>query len=515
MSKDGDRMKTESDGDLAGNDPGLRRAVRALGIAVAAIALAALAGVSFGIPELARIVPELPALVPSTSLCFLALAVSLAVRGRHPDLPAGAIYPALAVAAVAIANLALPQGIDRLLGLPLEPGDGMSPSTAILFILAAYAMFALAQRRAMWPTAFQVAATAGILLPLVAIVAFIYRVNEIYGAEFFAAISAPTAVSFALLFSALLLVRPEASWVHLLTGSGAGSRTARRLLPIFLAAVVALTYTALLAIRAGHFASDIILSILAIGTVTIAGIIILRHAAIENAAQRELFDTLERLSKSDADKTLLLREIYHRVMNNLQQIGAMIRLERRQHEDPVFAEALNKLAGRVRTMGLVHQMLIASETPSSIDAGGFLDKLVASVYADELRANRQIEITHRTRVRLVDLDLAVSLGLLVNELLSEALDHAFPAGKPGCIVVTLDQTTHDFRLEIADNGEVQDEALRSRPASRIGGMVIGGMVTELNGTIRRDHGNGCRVTVTIPASQRAARAAKLADRLPV
>ncbi|MGE0042051.1 MAG: sensor histidine kinase [Vicinamibacterales bacterium] len=146
-------------------------------------------------------------------------------------------------------------------------------------------------------------------------------------------------------------------------------------------------------------------------------------------------------------KEVLLREIHHRVRNNLQIISSMLDLQGERLE-PAAAAALERSRERVRAIALVHERLIRDETDSRIEFGGYIEGLSESVWQAARAAERGVTLDVSAAETWLDLDRAVPLGLILQELVSNALRHAFPDRRPGQVHIRL-APLDDERIELA------------------------------------------------------------------
>ncbi len=161
----------------------------------------------------------------------------------------------------------------------------------------------------------------------------------------------------------------------------------------------------------------------------------------------------EALRRTLDDKNTLLKELYHRVKNNLQLIISMFNLQVRALPDSQARQLLLEAAGRVRTMALVHERLYQSRTLSSIALNDYVTELCEQLAVAASAAQRGIVVRVEAARVEVGLDLAVPLGLLLNELVSNSLKHAFPEGRHGHIDVRIVREPDDIlRMTVGDDG---------------------------------------------------------------
>lgn len=165
----------------------------------------------------------------------------------------------------------------------------------------------------------------------------------------------------------------------------------------------------------------------------------------------ELEASNERLRATLREKEVLLREVHHRVKNNLQVVASLLTLQAGR-ADPALKRHFQASLERIRAMGRVHEQLYRAEDASCFDPAAYIENVAADL-AQIYGAGGRIacRVAARRPVR-IPLDAATPLALIVNEAISNAFKHAFPDGRPGEIVVTLDETEAGTLVEVRDNG---------------------------------------------------------------
>jgi two-component sensor histidine kinase len=212
----------------------------------------------------------------------------------------------------------------------------------------------------------------------------------------------------------------------------------------------------------------------------------------QHVAQRtaELVAANARLSQALEQRDLLLREVYHRVKNNLQLIDSICTLQARRLADPEAKTALKALRRRLYALGLVHQQLMSSADLKTFDVSPFLMELSENII--EGTGHRDIRLSVNAIPLYVGLDFAIPLGLLVTELVTNSLKHAFPDGK-GKIEVVLDRKADGTMvLVVSDDGAGYDvaEASRKGKTAGLGTTLIDGLVSQLRAVINVRRMNG-------------------------
>jgi len=208
----------------------------------------------------------------------------------------------------------------------------------------------------------------------------------------------------------------------------------------------------------------------------------------------------EALRRSLADKEVLLREVHHRVKNNLQVISSMLRLQARSVEDAAVRRMFEDGDGRVRSMALVHEQLYRSGDLAQVDFGAYLERLAHNVGASTPRAGTAIEMRVSAAAVGLPLDLAIACGLIVNELLANAIKHAFHDERRGRIEVRFALDGRIAALTVADDGiGITPEA--DAPEGGLGLRLVEALVRQIGGTLslERSRGTAFRVEFALPA----------------
>ncbi|MCG2828368.1 histidine kinase dimerization/phosphoacceptor domain -containing protein [Methanothermobacter sp. K4] len=197
----------------------------------------------------------------------------------------------------------------------------------------------------------------------------------------------------------------------------------------------------------------------------------------------------EKLLKSLEEKELLLREIHHRVKNNLQVVSSLLNLQSSYIKDPQIVSTLKDSQGRVMSMSMIHEKLYRSENLSDIDVRGYIEGLVRSIMFSYQKPDQSVDVRFDVdRVKL-NIDTIMPLGLIVNELVTNAFKYAFPNGD-GELLVSLKRRGDRFVLRVADNGvglppDFSFENLRS-----LGMLLVRNLTGQLDGTLEYTSGSG-------------------------
>ena len=206
------------------------------------------------------------------------------------------------------------------------------------------------------------------------------------------------------------------------------------------------------------------------------------------------------LRQSVREKDALLKEVHHRVKNNLQVINSLLRLETGRASDASVRSVLGDMQTRVLSMALLHETLYRSDNLAHVDLSIYLSQLTHQVfYAAGPLANRIALELDIAPIR-VDLEQAVPCGLLLNELLSNSLKHAFPDGRTGTVTVSLRMApeTPTATLTVSDTGVGLPADLAERQSRSLGLQLVHDLARQLRGhlTVDTEHGARWRVSFT-------------------
>ncbi|HYD67179.1 sensor histidine kinase [Azospirillum sp.] len=237
----------------------------------------------------------------------------------------------------------------------------------------------------------------------------------------------------------------------------------------------------------------------------------LRHAneTLERrVAERtaELEASNQRLRKALDERGLLLREVYHRVKNNLQVIDGIIAIQASELGTTPPEELLDDLRHRINALGLVHQQLMTSDDLATFDIRPFLDELKSNLSTANDSERQGIVLSVEADALRADLDFAIPLGLLVTELVQNALKHAFRNGRGGMVRIGLRRCPDDtVLLTVSDNGEGHDGGLGTlRRDGGLGQSIVEALVLQLEGEMITSNGAGTDIAVRMPRPGAAA-----------
>ena len=209
----------------------------------------------------------------------------------------------------------------------------------------------------------------------------------------------------------------------------------------------------------------------------------------------------EGIRASLREKEILLRELHHRVKNNMQVISGLLDLQARSSRNPELIEMLNKSQSRILSMALVHEQLYASKDLARIDMVGYVRALSQELFQAYKIDPRKIDLIVRTDGNVyVDISKAIPCGLILNELVSNALKHSFPGDGPGELRIIIHETKNkEIEIIVRDNGlGLPDDVDIHQPRS-MGLYLVNGLVKkQLEGQIEVRQDNGTEFRIIFP-----------------
>jgi len=205
------------------------------------------------------------------------------------------------------------------------------------------------------------------------------------------------------------------------------------------------------------------------------------------------------LEEKDAalqEKEVLLKEVHHRVKNNLQVISSLLSLQSSKFKDPILQLQFDDSQARIRAMALIHEQLYRSTDLARIDLSSYLHDLVRLLLQTYQRQAGQLSVEVEAEHVRLSVDLAISCGLLVNELVSNAIKHAFPDGRPGLIRVELRVVTLGIcQLVVRDNGIGFPENPEASKSTTVGLSLVRSLTRQIDGSVEHYNDSGTVFTI--------------------
>jgi PAS domain S-box-containing protein len=206
----------------------------------------------------------------------------------------------------------------------------------------------------------------------------------------------------------------------------------------------------------------------------------------------------EQIKAALGEKEILLREIHHRVKNNLQIISTLLYLQSGYVKDKEALEMFNESLNRVKSMALIHEKLYQFEDLGKIDFAEYIRNLTTDLFHSYGVNQDDIKLKIPIHEILLNINTAIPCGLIINELVSNSLKHAFPDGREGKICIDLHYLVTDniFTLTVSDNGIGFLKDLDFRKTETLGLQLVITLVEQLKGTIELDRNAGTEFKVT-------------------
>jgi PAS domain S-box-containing protein len=225
-----------------------------------------------------------------------------------------------------------------------------------------------------------------------------------------------------------------------------------------------------------------------------SGTPVFRLIALADAGKRgdtEAGELQQRLREQD----LLLRELQHRVKNNLQMITALIRLEARNMSDDASQKGFDRLAGRVEALALLYRFLSNDDQEQAVDLGVYLSEIASAVM--HAHATEGIRLDLQVDTWPVSINVAMPTGLLVNELLTNALKYAFQGRNGGTITLHSLVDPHGCRVVVSDDGVGLPAGVHWPEAGKLSAMIVRSLRENARANVEVGPASGAGMTVTI------------------
>ena len=219
----------------------------------------------------------------------------------------------------------------------------------------------------------------------------------------------------------------------------------------------------------------------------------------EDVTEKKIKD--EQLLQAVQEKEIMLSEIHHRVKNNLQIISSLLKLQSENIKDPVVYECFQISQNRVKSMALIHEQLYKATELNKIDFNKYVRQLTIHLFQTYGISTDKCVI----KINIIDIflgiDVAIPCGLLINEMVTNSLKHAFPGNRKGliCVGLTLD-LDNMYTLEVRDNGTGIPDSVNPNETQTLGLKLIMTLTKQLQGNIEINKKGGTEFKLTFPAS---------------
>ncbi|MBF0514447.1 MAG: PAS domain S-box protein [Desulfovibrionaceae bacterium] len=212
--------------------------------------------------------------------------------------------------------------------------------------------------------------------------------------------------------------------------------------------------------------------------------------------RRKLYE--EKIENSLREKEVLLKEVHHRVKNNLQILSSLINLQAKTLDGKAETGAFLVMQNRVRSISLVHESLYRSPDLSAVGMRDYLPNLAKQIAAAYGETAKNIRLDIDVDDIALGVDKGIPLGLLATELVTNALKHAFPPGTQGAVLVALKQTPSGFLLVVEDNGAGLPDGFDINASDTLGVQLLSALAAQLHGELRISGNKTTRFEVEFP-----------------
>lgn len=209
----------------------------------------------------------------------------------------------------------------------------------------------------------------------------------------------------------------------------------------------------------------------------------------------------QKIAASLSEKEVLLKEIHHRVKNNLQLISSLLMLQRDYLEDPDGRRLFSESISRVRSMALIHEKFYRAEEMASIEIKGYLTDFIKDLERFYSLDKGLIQIHLDFEEIYLSIDQAIPVGLIFNELVSNCMKHAFPSGTYGNIRLQFHKNQELYELIVSDDGVGIKRGMEIENLQTLGITLVNGLVSQLKGSMEIKVDSGVSFKINIPVKK--------------
>jgi PAS domain S-box-containing protein len=208
----------------------------------------------------------------------------------------------------------------------------------------------------------------------------------------------------------------------------------------------------------------------------------------------------DKIKASLKEKEVLLKEIHHRVKNNLQVVSSLLSLQSGYVKDRQALEMFKESQNRVRSMALIHEKLYESKDLARIDIAGYIQDLTTSLFRSYGTSAAAIKLNIDVKDIFLNITTSIPCGLIINELVSNSLKHAFPDAREGEIKIAMQRINDNkIKLIVGDNGIGFPKDIDFRNTESLGMQVVITLAEQLDGTIELDKSSGTTFRIRFPS----------------
>ena len=209
----------------------------------------------------------------------------------------------------------------------------------------------------------------------------------------------------------------------------------------------------------------------------------------------DLRNAEKKLKKSLKEKETLLKEIHHRVKNNLMIISSLLNLQSHYIQDKEALHVFRESQNRAKSMAMIHERLYQSTDLKNIDFGEYIRSLTTDLYHSMVSDPSQVELDLDLEDVGIDINTVVPLGLIVNELVTNSMKYAFPPGESGLIKVELCRANENIVLRVSDNGVGFPANVDYKNTNSLGLQLVNNLIIQIDGELELDKSQGTTFTL--------------------
>ncbi|WP_165076307.1 histidine kinase dimerization/phosphoacceptor domain -containing protein [Methanogenium sp. MK-MG] len=223
----------------------------------------------------------------------------------------------------------------------------------------------------------------------------------------------------------------------------------------------------------------------------------------EEGQQRSHAAVVRSPKRRPDEKDILIQEVHHRVKNNLQLISSILRMHSYRTADPETKEILEDCINRIASMALIHEYLYRSDDLVTIRMAEYVPSIVRSLSAQKPCGMERVEIIARCDPKIcLDVDTCIPCGIIINELITNALKYGFVQGESGEIVVSMDYCRRGLiRLVVSDSGSATKSGVDLESDETLGMQLVKNLITQIDGTLTVSEEGGLTFSIVFPYTE--------------
>lgn len=203
----------------------------------------------------------------------------------------------------------------------------------------------------------------------------------------------------------------------------------------------------------------------------------------------------DKISQSLKEKEILLKEVHHRVKNNMQVISSILNLQSSYVKDVYALNLLKECQNRIKSMAFIHESLYQTKNFESVNFSEYVSTLTKNLVHTYSVNSQKIKLILTLDKLFLNLDMSIPCGLIINEIISNSLKYAFPDNRGGIIFVTLKSSNNKVELEAGDNGIGIPLSIDLKQSQTLGLQLVDTLVDQINGTVILDRTNGTKFKI--------------------